>query len=1197
MSLMSMGDQCPDPADPPIRVFDSTLHVPTGKIEWAPAGAVIYIQTSNLLPLPAPYNTGAPDTVLTLMRCDSATCASGTVVEIDDDDADNDDGQPTEPLASSITYVVPVGGVYQWMVRPYPGTFGAREGVCDIAVQLDNAPLDPVLAQVFGGRQFTAALKPGDAILVGKNNNTNNDGTEPPGALPIGMPNARDHHDTTLFLFETVAVDCSSQCGRYQFSDDVFLGGQNVHLSSIVAETGPANWSWARGVVGSYYNFGPGGVPYTINTRVLLNRYAQDNGGSWDCFAQIDNDGDGLTPDVEAAVGSCDSAGTLVSGVGVVGFSCAAYGNLVNAAVNAFAGNTACPTSPSGVDGPSQCWHSWDSDNDGVRDDWEVWAAIRDCEHTPVGPLRDVGVCVNRAPAAAVPVFGCGNGQPFCLGQATSALSNPHPAVFDIFTQVDYSNCSGTYCTGDFGPGGAWPEFPQSVPLMGSQLAKLPATFTDDPVTCWDGSTTYPCTGIDQFKDLPYRVRMHMYNGPPFNPAAGKVDFPDSNAYEFAMGLEGTFGIVSFFQGRAPLAQILLGYFHYAFSTPYTNGQTGVRFTVWGNTVLKDGTGDPIIRTLAHELGHQLMIEHPHETQGNVAQSAVGQCSTSLCTVAGCNCIPAPCAALCSTAPGTCTAACTTCITTQININGTFQQFGPNNPAAASIMSYNWENIGMLPKNGIPPSGNTCLAAGGESCNQDNLRFSKGLNPQLNEQALSEKLALGPQAIKLARDLRCFRQYTLSNPACSPYTAPGQQGPWCDATWCNFNYNGDTTLAAPETTIAFDISRGPFNNPATQLCGADVLTDRDEWRRIVATSKQNQGVDKLSDSYTVFAFSFNGEPTPAQPTEQSGWAPTVTSTATLDAAATYERNMCLENAHCCPANNPSCGRTCRFDTCTANNQCRSGACNEGGSCTCAGDIDCHSSHCVNGVCVADRGACSCTGDAQCVCWSVGEAEGEEVGINCCPQSTLTCATHRSAAARTPAFAGWRPRESAIFAGNQEIRMAQSALLEYSPVYDSDDFDIRADFRFDGFQSGETEQVLVDSTAFRLDLVQVLNVAMLRATLKGAPGNLTVYHPAGIEPRHWYRFTWAATVQSGTGTHRLWVWPWNMSTADWDMSLSGFTGNQGACAFKTGTFDLLPFSEIVLGRASVAPHQGFRGRIDNPHMYSFAPLTIPGCVQY
>jgi hypothetical protein len=64
-----------------------------------------------------------------------------------------------------------------------------------------------------------------------------------------------------------------------------------------------------------------------------------------------------------------------------------------------------------------------------------------------------------------------------------------------------------------------------------------------------------------------------------------------------------------------------------------------------------------------------------------------------------------------------------------------------------------------------------------------------------------------------------------------------------------------------------------------------------------------------------------------------------------------------------------------------------------------------------------------------------------------------------------------------------------------------------------------------------------------------------------------------------------------------MEVAGTVPGLGRCEYKPDSHDLATFDTIVLGRGLSSPYLGFRGRMDNVHMYSFVdPFDVAGCHQ-
>ncbi len=200
--LMAASSGCPAQGTP-LATYDAAAHLAMSSPFSLQAGSVITVWTQNLAVLPAPLTGSSPDTLLYLLRCADSRCTTGTVVAVDDDD-----NPSPQALDSWLQYTVPQSGSFRWLVTDWRQ---GNEGSCDVYVQIDAGAPVPVSGQVFGGyHHFAYGLAPGDALLVGKNNNTA--ALVAPGASPAhpALQADPEYADTMVFAFTSTVTNCDS---------------------------------------------------------------------------------------------------------------------------------------------------------------------------------------------------------------------------------------------------------------------------------------------------------------------------------------------------------------------------------------------------------------------------------------------------------------------------------------------------------------------------------------------------------------------------------------------------------------------------------------------------------------------------------------------------------------------------------------------------------------------------------------------------------------------------------------------------------------------------------------------------------------------------------------------------------------------------------------------------------------------------
>ena len=1130
---MSAMATCPE-AGNVVQTSDLAYHVIVRDFTL-PAASSLRARTSGL--------AGTEDTVLYLVKCDgscwsSTAVVAGDVIEADDDG--NTDLDSTSPLDSKIDRANLAAGNYRVVVTSFDV---GSHGIGDLEITLNGGAPSTETGLPFGGFETQVAkAEPGDSFLAGKNNN------EGP------MPGDGDYHDTTLSVFTSFVKECPGNCGRYFFNDDARAtsnGTAQMRILLSKIKYTEATFRNGRAVVGAYGTF-IDSSRYQINARFLHYRRHTDEGGVWTCAEQKDQDRDGLSQEIETAVGSCDTTADAPSGgVVVANKNCLGFGQFVNAQVNAELDPDPCPVTPASTGNGGECWNTMDSDNDGVRDDWEVFAGGRSCTETPTGPLYgNLGTCSD------LDLHDTGTGclvGSFCPLLTVSALQQPHPGAYDIFVQQNYVKCTGSQCAADYAGG------PQHARSNLGQVFHLAYPWTTDPETCWDG-TTGACPNAD--RDLRYRVRLHYYLGD--DAIADTVHAWPRVGSEMAMfGDFRTYN--SFFNRRFGTGSLAgrryLNVFRFSLALLGGAGQAPghARHHVWTNA---NATTTPqvIMVQFSHELGHNLGLEHPHEfrpaalAEPDGAQVPAGKCDKQGLPCTG-NC---RCFANCATGPE------------------------PNNPAVPSVMNYGY-TAGMPEKNAASPTG---IGACQSTCSWKFSRFSKGLNNFVLEGSLLERTNTHWTWMKYAQETACYTE-TGINGSCSPFgrypvegnCIPGTPGhickPSCDIWGCYFDYNRDQSYAT--SAVSWDVSRGDFDF-VSGSCVLDSLSDVDEWRRIIGRGRLGLSFLK-DDDYVSYAAPFNN----GTATDLAEWGYPILVDATFD-LATYERNMC-EDASAC-----STGQSCKKDTCTTPTQvadCGTDSCN-GGVCSCTLDADCPLSGWCDkpaGKCGMNRGTCGCFADEHCV------AVADESKCNAVAGHCQNIRSAEIDPSPPNDMTQLRPRESVKFDGtNSGDDIVLQCTANGGPCIGMDSrnsFEFGLDFRWDGFSAGNPIQVLVKIDIFQLVIHDIGNGPQLRATVTGFEWAVLIA-PAPIQAHRWYRVRWALSAFD--------VDYW-LQVVPWDLRQGWFPAAVPAshCRRRSLGVNLGSPGDVRIGSSSTTGVTDFHGRIDNFGIFNRELAAPAGCV--
>ncbi|MBI5610544.1 MAG: hypothetical protein HY902_16830 [Deltaproteobacteria bacterium] len=1098
------------------------------------AGQPLQVYTDTMSP------SATADTVLYLMHCDDNSCTSGQLVGVDDDG----NSATPELFDSRIEIAWPGAGKYMAVAIAYSEWRGGTGRIH--AVQDGTLLPGPSWSLPVGGWRITCKeLRSGDTLYVSR---------EASGPAPGANPGYDD--SVVLALSTSSVAHCTGNCGAFQFGDDTAYGGTATTLATRL----PISWTLGspqsgRVIVAPYHD-GAHLRPQFMHVR----RYSS-YGGGWSGEDQRDLDGDGLTHELERELKTCDVPPGWNSGdepaldtgvdVGIVGQNCATYQSVINNWVATLATPEICP-------GSVHCWNSTDSDHDGLKDSYELFAAPIQCAHTPSGPYRDAGVCQQISiDAACAPGSWCMvEPLPIRAGVDPVAQAGPDVRTFDIYLDQDYYQKSQANL--------AFNEPLGQHRLNAAQLTLLRSVFGTMPSSCWDGST--PATGCLAAGDWRHKVALHLQAG--LGTTVGddrfREELPTANSAHFArsqwfarFGVDSAVGPAFRFGG---LGRYTVGW-HSPSSGGLADGQ-GSRLSSYG-----DDAGDLAgVGMMAHEFGHQLTLYHPHGPGLNCVNGQSNPPDTT------CR-FDAP--------PSTAGRTCQTVMSAQTPV--------------ASLMSYEFlSGPGMLPLGAAAPVATQVSLQG---CDRLNLRYSKGLDPEIYEGSLQEGNVAGAptpdwQLRKLSQDLFCFNGYDDGPGPFSQYsfyatpTGSARVGPGWDGSRYTFNWDSDTVTGPEAGSYSYDVSGGK-TDPGSQSCATDRLRDVNEWGRIVALS---QGYLNWQPGHgmCLYADTFNGQTTPAGGifSDFCGWGEAIETQNMVASPVNYPRGACVV----LPTGTVGCAalQACLIDSCTSPHTCRTGATcvAESGACSCTGNEHCYSGECVAGMCVNSWGACDCS-----LPYSPCPLQGSCSADKVCPATVLS----DSAYSAYPQFSSqpYPFLESAEFNGtNARIRLpggANSRLESMSGSYENG-FEIQFDFRHDGFD-GETEQVVFASGAFRLTKTRT----GLTESLDFQVGNQTVlsYPPRNGRPLQrgrWYRIVWSAKPgPNGTeGNHFVWVRPWDVQAGGYEAGDSALN-----CVRLPFSGSLAAPGDVWIGfDGGTDTSRYFKGRLDNVSILNYVYRAQP-----
>lgn len=468
----------------------------------ASPGHTYVVTTSDLKSLPGVVNT--PDTVLWVVA------TNGDILAINDDFA--------QSLSSQVQFTVPSPTAYKIIVAAYSS---GSVGTCDVVVWEDQQAVLTLNDELFGGtRKPYIDARQGDRLFVG---------------VPA---DGQDHtvYQNQMFWLSTSSLDCLGSCGTWAEASDV--AGLSLHA---VTTTAPA----ATVLIGSALPTVP------VSVRLLHARLGAGWGGG---PAHVDNDGDGLTWELEALT-SPDP------------------GLNINTCDTVNGPSTDCATLAAAASFPSG-WSPVDSDNDGLKDGWEVFGVRRTCTKLQVAPYYDPGTCTDITWGGAA---GAATGE-----EPTSAF-DPDPRLADVFVSVDYDRKSPM--------AGNW--YPSSEISQ-----KVEAAFGVEGMECAYIATLDTSTYCAA--DARYRIRMKMYPG-------SQVSAVDESDHRSRVAL-----IKSTFNSLMHPDRKLTGMFRYARVTNSSSiSKGGQAWGLPGRVLQVNGNqNDDLARSLAHEVGHSMGLGH-----------------------------------------------------------------------------------------------------------------------------------------------------------------------------------------------------------------------------------------------------------------------------------------------------------------------------------------------------------------------------------------------------------------------------------------------------------------------------------------------------------------------------------------------------------------------------------------------------------
>jgi len=431
---------------------------------------------------------------------------TGAVLAVDDDDGPGAYDSYVEFTVTSATTVRIVVAGYD----------AGRHGTCDIRIRKDGNTLYNWADQWFGGWALVKEVRLYDRLFVGVPRWATN---------PTAVANR-------LFVFSSSQVNCDLNCGSY------FEGDSGVGMLSRVDS---GFYATARIVVGA-------ALPAsTVSTRLFQRRAS----AGWGSDPKLqDLDGDGLTNELESLAHPTDAELTI------------------NTCDSASGPSPDCSTGPYYFYARAG-FHASDTDNDGLKDGWEVFGVRKQCDQVAVAPYYDPGPNGCSVDATWIPCTGP------CHSSPLSALGTD-PREFDSLIHMDSE---------DDGAGGN--HF-----LIAGERNWLGDVLSEEGLECFSNVSTDPadCPG-----DLAahYRVQVALHDGQVFP----NNENTDTNVWV----------VNSHFNRNMPTYRKFTRTHRYIL----LQHQDGGGVTSGTNPRLAVvSEGGERAAALAHEHGHQLGLEH-----------------------------------------------------------------------------------------------------------------------------------------------------------------------------------------------------------------------------------------------------------------------------------------------------------------------------------------------------------------------------------------------------------------------------------------------------------------------------------------------------------------------------------------------------------------------------------------------------------
>ncbi len=1107
------------PSDP-VLITDSatgpTRHVAWGFIDLT-SSADLEITTAVLTQGPG---CATPDTVLWLTKCDDAQCNAGTVLAISDD-------YIRGSLASQVVHSAATPGLYRWVMHAYAP---ASCGSADVLAAIGGNSQTLATARPFGGLALTTTVAAEDVVLAGPN---------PAELVSAGQT---PYRDAVLLVNSNTALTCTGgACGRFGFADDTTYGNATTTLPRWAA---PADWhaGVARIVAGAYHA-GTAAAPQLIRSRIMVDRRDAAAGGSWQCPLIVDADGDGLSAELEAALGSCDTrvAGLPAAseGIGVVGATCGDFADIVDGFLaspgdgTGGGGGGAPECAPGGGGGP-KCWHAVDSDNDGLRDDVEAWAALGSCNGSPVGPYFTEPTCTLLTP---LDTPSCPGGN--CVIEDVSAWDGTAIDKYDVFIVGDPFECTAQDCV----PGwhAALPDGGHVHRSSFLQSFAYESVWTAHAMNCFSGAPgpDGKCPDAPS-QDLRYRARFHV-----FTPSTTYAMGDDSTGDElYGMSIDWVWFMRRFTGGVRWLRLAryeLLGH--------YRGGAThSGRRVVAGN----DQSVWSTIAAISHEAGHMLTIAHPHRPNDQCSPDCESSHSCEVCDPTD--------AYVCMTP--------VSCANSDVV-----------NPLIPSLMSYHYTRRGVRDPTLPPPTANSPAFDG---CSDAYLRFSKGLGLGMPEwDALETLPATDWRAKKLVNDLACFAPNAPSYEPCATCAGPNcalrapfgfrtKRSPFCDSTNCYVNWDQSLDDIPATAPVSSDFTQGRYYPNNSLTCNADHPKDDDEWRRIIAAGKQGLGSVDHNENLIIYRDSFNA----AAAVNSVPWGGLVT----VSSHGGYYGAEVPYRANACALGSPGC----QSDLCSTDADCFGNQlCSSSGTCGCSLDLDCASGQCddATSACFNSGGATTCISNSDC-----NQAD-------CVAAAGLAsrCQGARDRLLAPPVTNIIAPRYVKGFRGigfPDEVRVAPSPTQSPLDTIGADrhSFWLRLDVMFLGFAAGQTQQTIAASGAYQVWLENVAG----QTVLKASAGGQTLTWPGqgvgqAIQQRSWYRIRVGYAKTAGTFFLRVQAWDTQVGWYDTDEAQLA-----SGCLRRGASQNLAPHGSLVLGWNGTNETSRFAGFMDNAHLLNYLP---------